>query len=353
MKKKYTDQTKLGIAITRSHTRKSIMPRCLFGFLGLLFLSFPVHSNAGTVSVPWLAPSVSYEIRAESGVDHYQFANRIPYGATSAIDYALGTVGGPVTSSGSALPLPSSGHTVAPQVTLNSPGQHYNTARTTTGRISGDPSGTLRMEVGGDVYASLTGSHINKWEGARASAQASFTGDFTSTGTVFDYAFNGQYDRFINNSPSVGLYPPSGIHDVISEHFLTAHLTINNLSTAGTIFDGDIFSLHHMNKGADWNNISQYNQLINGSDSIDLTGTTGDSLQALLTVSIFTISQVENPLFGTTPYGGLASAGATFDYFDVEFTTDPAAVVPLPASVWLLGSGLISLAGLRKRKKGI
>lgn len=316
----------------------------------LLLLGFSSMVNAATISIPWLSSSLSYGVKAEAGVDHYQFANRIPFGATTAIDYTLGTTSGD-TSSGATLPMPSSGHTTAPQVLLNSPGYHYNSAKTSSGRISGDPASTIRMEVGGDAYASQRNvytAHYNKWEGARALAEATFEGDFTSTGTVLDYAFDGQLDRFVTANPSVGLVPRSGIYEVIAEHFLTAHLTVENMSTSGTLFDDDIFSIHHVGKGNPSFDISVIDELFSDNGSVDLTGTTGDTIRSSLTLSTFSIAQVEAQLFYTSPYSGLATAGANFDYFDMDFTTTP---VPIPAAIWLLGSSLVGLAGIRRKFK--
>ena len=79
-----------------------------------------------------------------------------------------------------------------------------------------------------------------------------------------------------------------------------------------------------------------------------MTGTAGDIIRTSLTLSTFSIAQVEAQLFSTSPYSGLATAGANFDYFDMDFKTTP---VPIPAAIWLLGSSLVGLAGIRRKFK--
>ena len=51
--------------------------------------------------------------------------------------------------------------------------------------------------------------------------------------------------------------------------------------------------------------------------------------------------------------GGETSPGEIYQKDLISLTTAEVQVVPLPGAVWLLGCGLISIACMRKKKKGL
>ena len=54
---------------------------------------------------------------------------------------------------------------------------------------------------------------------------------------------------------------------------------------------------------------------------------------------------------GTNAYPGLAMIDGAFPGFNANFNFTAPAAVPVPAAVWLFGSGLLGLVGVARRKK--
>jgi hypothetical protein len=80
-----------------------------------------------------------------------------------------------------------------------------------------------------------------------------------------------------------------------------------------------------------------------GPDGTNTTGTvlTSVSGQYVLTPGLYSIVLGGNPLLTTPPAGG-------FHNYTFTLSTAP---VPVPAALWLFGSGLVGLAGLARRQK--
>ena len=63
-----------------------------------------------------------------------------------------------------------------------------------------------------------------------------------------------------------------------------------------------------------------------------------------------TLYEVHHSIY-STPYGGVCTPDCTWDYTIRITIEDSAPPVPVPAAVWLFGSGLLGLIGVARRKK--
>lgn len=91
---------------------------------------------------------------------------------------------------------------------------------------------------------------------------------------------------------------------------------------------------------------------------------TGDSNNAPVTLTTFDLDGFEQDIFNTdyswdiaatlsnsSPISSLTVILRESEISSMSITYNPVTTVPVPAAVWLFGSGLIGLAGIARRKK--
>jgi len=82
---------------------------------------------------------------------------------------------------------------------------------------------------------------------------------------------------------------------------------------------------------------------VHGSDVVNVGDINGDMIDDY-TVRLVSASEVG------TQWGGFASV-PYIETWNIQILSSPAGVVPVPAAVWLFGSGLLGLVGVARRKK--
>jgi hypothetical protein len=162
-------------------------------------------------------------------------------------------------------------------------------------------------------------------------------------------AGNGSAHSFSSNTWSVGDY----------YQFSVSTLGFTNLAlswdqTSSNTGPRD-FTLAYSTDGTNFSNLFNYSVLANGSPNPAWNATTSSSLYTL-TQNLSSTSALNNDATvyfrlidrDTVAANGGAVATAGTDRIDnFSITASP---VPLPAAVWLLGSGLLGLAGARRRR---
>lgn len=118
-----------------------------------------------------------------------------------------------------------------------------------------------------------------------------------------------------------------------------ANVLIDSGSSLFLTFDQAIYSF-----GVD---LASLNDNILRTEIIAANTTTTPQIEAETFVRFFGISS--STAFTTIEFRGIANDGFGMD--NVMYSTAPVSAVPVPAAVWLFGSGLIGLAGIARRKK--
>lgn len=95
------------------------------------------------------------------------------------------------------------------------------------------------------------------------------------------------------------------------------------------------------------------NQVLNGTTQIfqfDLDAATINTMLATDSLTYSIIGQSAYWWSDLSPWGGYSTSNFYLDKVELNTVSSPTAPVPVPATVWLLGSGLLSLFGLQRKK---
>lgn len=125
-----------------------------------------------------------------------------------------------------------------------------------------------------------------------------------------------------------GNYNLTGDGTLATQASITSSYTVDNLNGTIGFSPGGTFSLPSDTGGS-----------FSGAVSLDFSGLGITELDFLLINDLFTTSEV-----GTT---ATIQKNLLQDQVMVEIYTSP---IPIPGAVWLLGSGLLAVAGFRRRK---
>jgi hypothetical protein len=176
-------------------------------------------------------------------------------------------------------------------------------------------------------------------------------GHHASTSAYSSPAGNGSAHSFSSNTWAVGDY----------YQFSTSTAGDSNISVAFDQTSSSTgpkdFELEYSVNGSTFTNIAQYAVLSNGAPNAAWTASSANpaytftndlsSISALNNQAILYLRLVD---LDTTSAGGGTVGTAGTDRVDNVVISGSATPVPLPAGIWLLGSGLVGLAAAKRRR---
>jgi hypothetical protein len=179
------------------------------------------------------------------------------------------------------------------------------------------------------------------------------SGHHASTSTYSSPAGNGSAHSFSSNTWAVGDYYQFSTSTVGDS---SISLAFDQTSSSTGPKD---FELEYSTNGTTFTNISQYAVLSNGSPNAAWTASSNNPAYTF-TNSLSSISALDNQAnvyfrlvdLDTTSAGGGTVGTAGTDRVDNVVISGIAAPVPLPAGLWLFGSGLAGLAAAKRRRSG-
>ena len=180
----------------------------------------------------------------------------------------------------------------------------------------------------------------------------SATGSHSAASTYSAPAGNGSAHSFSSTAWSIGDYYQFSVSTLgLKDISLSWDQTSSNTGPKD-------FTLQYSTDGTHFSTVNSYSVLANGA-SPNAAWSSGGTRSAAYTFSddlssIAAINNVTNLFFRlvdadtTAANGGTVGSGGTDRVDNVLVTASP---VPVPAALWLLGSGLFGFAGLRRRAR--
>lgn len=208
-----------------------------------------------------------------------------------------------------------------------------------------------------DITISGTSAPIN-WSSDLSSTSSSITQSGTTTQMMGSFSMDGVWDYNWNlmadADPFIGgTFSITNTSSITQSFDITFSLPIspsfNDGYKTGSL--GLSFSDTGGSSGASFS-LTDWSGLIDGATAMNLTTISGPCIGTGCSVTLATIT--EGPTFFTGPVNSDIGIHMLFDLsagdsvnFNTSFEVTP---VPVPATLWLLGSGLIGLAGFIRRR---
>lgn len=95
------------------------------------------------------------------------------------------------------------------------------------------------------------------------------------------------------------------------------------------------------------------NQVLNGTTQIFQFDLDAATISSMMTTDLLAYSIIGQSAYwwsDLTPSGGYSYSNFYLDKVELNTVSAPIAPVPVPAAAWLLGSGLLGLFGLQRKK---
>ncbi len=311
-----------------------------FAIAGLaIILGVPSKSSAVPMSVPWTSTTFTANADSRAGdISNFASVTTTPVPAT---------VQDAQTATGPALPQA----TPATSVVINDGFPNERKAFAGAG-ISGSAAGIMTVASSGFTTASDRTDVTT--HGAGATGTTTFIGEFISNGTSLDLAFDGDYNlsAFGANNQGFSLGRQFAFA-AIQGTYLVEDLTVASILLSDTLMAD---SRAQQACGSVCLPTRINNALFSGSRSIDLAGTTGNSIKVTVSAVTRTFSYAGHESFDNSGQATKGVASASFGSpsfggkgFNYSFTTEEG-VIPEPSTLTLAALGLLAMVGRRRSR---
>ncbi len=192
-------------------------------------------------------------------------------------------------------------------------------------------SNTIQWALEGGFYTTTGSGAVNSNTATQGAAEAIFTSALASAATpnTVSTLNNASLELLLNGYANTGASPPTGAGSVDSLVSLTANAS--GTTTAATWSSGDLAKFGILGNGGSSDAIVGV-----GSSTETLYGISGNNPTSHIGSAV-----LQSYVFGTA---ALSAAGV------LTLAGTSTSTVPLPGALWLLGSGLLGLFGVSRRR---